>query len=52
MRKQDSAVSRRKFLKTSALAAGVATTGAIAMPNVSRAQTVTLKCEDYYNSTG
>ncbi len=40
-------VSRRKFLKTGALAAGAATAGTIAMPQVSRAQTVTWK----YQST-
>ena len=38
-------VSRRKFLKTSALAAGAATVGTVAMPQVSRAQTVTLKMQ-------
>jgi TRAP-type mannitol/chloroaromatic compound transport system substrate-binding protein len=43
MTKADSAtVSRRKFLKTGAVAAGVAA-GTVAMPNVSRAQTVTMK---------
>ncbi|MFN3868181.1 MAG: TRAP transporter substrate-binding protein [Hyphomicrobiaceae bacterium] len=36
-------VSRRKFLKGGALAAGVAATGTVAMPNVSRAETVKLK---------
>lgn len=36
-------VSRRKFLKTSAVAAGVAATGTVAMPNVSRAETVKFK---------
>ena len=38
-------VSRRKFLKTSALAAGAATVGTVAMPQVSRAQTATLKMQ-------
>ena len=38
-------VSRRRFLKTSALAAGAATVGTVAMPQVSRAQTVTLKMQ-------
>lgn len=38
-----SKVSRRKFLKTSAVAAGVAATGTVAMPNVSRAETVKFK---------
>ena len=42
-----SPVTRRKFLKTGALAAGAATAGTIAMPQVSRAQTVTWK----YQST-
>jgi TRAP-type mannitol/chloroaromatic compound transport system substrate-binding protein len=40
-------VSRRKFLKTGAVAAGVAAAGTVAMPQVSRAQTVTWK----YQST-
>ncbi len=43
MTTQAKAVSRRKFLKTGAVAAGVAATGTIAMPQVSRAQTVNLK---------
>jgi TRAP-type mannitol/chloroaromatic compound transport system substrate-binding protein len=44
MTKAESApVSRRKFLKTGAVAAGVAATGTVAMPNVSRAQTVSMK---------
>src|SRR5919108_831457 len=38
-------VGRRKFLKTGALAAGAAATGTLAMPQVSRAQTVTLKMQ-------
>ena len=38
-------VTRRKFLKTGALAAGAATAGSIAMPQVSRAQTATLKMQ-------
>jgi TRAP-type mannitol/chloroaromatic compound transport system substrate-binding protein len=37
------AVSRRKFLKTGAVAASVAAAGTVAMPNVSRAQTVKFK---------
>jgi TRAP-type mannitol/chloroaromatic compound transport system substrate-binding protein len=45
MKQQGSAVSRRKFLKTGAVAAGVATAGTIAMPQVSRAQTATLKMQ-------
>ena len=36
-------VSRRKFLKTGAVAAGAATVGTLAMPQVSRAQTVNFK---------
>jgi TRAP-type mannitol/chloroaromatic compound transport system substrate-binding protein len=44
---KQSKVSRRKFLKTGALAAGAVTAGTIAMPQVSRAQTVTWK----YQST-
>lgn len=38
-----STASRRKFLKGSALAAGTAVAGTVAMPNVSRAQTVKMK---------
>ncbi len=41
---QDKKLSRRKLLKGGAIAAGAAT-GAIAMPQVSRAQTVTLKMQ-------
>lgn len=37
MRQTSNAVSRRKFLKTGALAAGTAAAGAVAMPQVSRA---------------
>jgi hypothetical protein len=43
MTKTSGAVSRRKFLKTGALAAGTAAVGTVAMPQVSRAQTVTWK---------
>ena len=46
MAKNSKAVNRRRFLKGSALAAGAAA-GAVAMPQVSRAQTVTWK----YQST-
>ena len=42
---QDKKLSRRKLLKGGAIAAGAATTGVIAMPQVSRAQTVTLKMQ-------
>jgi TRAP-type mannitol/chloroaromatic compound transport system substrate-binding protein len=38
-----SSVSRRKFLKSGAVAAGAATVGTLAMPQVSRAQTVSFK---------
>lgn len=44
-------VSRRKFLKGSALAAGVAATGTVAMPNVSRAETVTLKMQSSWGAS-
>ena len=37
--------TRRKFLKAGALAAGAATVGTMAMPQVSRAQTATLKMQ-------
>ena len=45
MSKKADSVTRRKFLKTGAIAAGAATAGTIAMPQVSRAQTVTLKMQ-------
>jgi len=45
MSKKADSVTRRKFLKTGAIAAGAATVGTIAMPQVSRAQTVTLKMQ-------
>ncbi len=44
MTKKTDAVTRRKFIKGGAIAAG-ATAATIAMPNVSRAQTVTLKMQ-------
>ncbi len=44
---QSTSVSRRKFLKGAAVAAGAAATGSVAMPNVSRAETITWK----YQST-
>ena len=47
MTKDMKTVSRRRFLKTGAVAAGAATVGTVAMPQVSRAQTVTWK----YQST-
>ncbi len=43
-------VSRRKFLKGSAIAAGAATAGTVAMPNVSRAETTTLKMQTSWGS--
>ena len=52
MRQKTSPVTRRKFLKTGALAAGAATAGTIAMPQVSRAQTVTLKYGNCCKSRG
>ncbi|HEY5828001.1 MAG TPA: TRAP transporter substrate-binding protein [Hyphomicrobiaceae bacterium] len=45
MKQTTNAVSRRKFLKTGAVAAGTAAVGTVAMPQVSRAQTVTLKMQ-------
>src|SRR5262245_35652085 len=47
MSSQTSRVTRRKFLKTGAVAAGAATIGTVAMPQISRAQTVNFK----YQST-
>jgi TRAP-type mannitol/chloroaromatic compound transport system substrate-binding protein len=43
-------VSRRRFLKGSAVAAGVAATGTVAMPNVSRAETITLKMQSSWGA--
>jgi TRAP-type mannitol/chloroaromatic compound transport system substrate-binding protein len=43
-------VSRRKFLKGGAIAAG-ATAATVAMPNVSRAQTVTLRMQTSWTAT-
>ena len=42
--------SRRKFIKGAAVAAGAATVGTVAMPNVSRAQTVTMKFQSTWPS--
>ena len=42
---KDAQTSRRKFLKTGALAASAVATGAVAMPQVSRAQTTALKMQ-------
>src|SRR6185295_15834281 len=47
MSKDAQSFSRRKFLKSGALAAGAAATATVAMPQVSRAQTVTWR----YQST-
>ncbi|MFN4312439.1 MAG: TRAP transporter substrate-binding protein [Ferrovibrio sp.] len=43
--------SRRKFLKAGGLAAGAAAVGTFAMPNVSRAQTVTLKMQSSWTAS-
>jgi TRAP-type mannitol/chloroaromatic compound transport system substrate-binding protein len=45
MSSKTSSVSRRKFLKTGAVAAGAATLGTVAMPQVSRAQTTTFRMQ-------
>lgn len=42
--------SRRKFLKGGAIAAGTAVAGTVAMPNVSRAQTVKMKFQSTWPS--
>ncbi len=47
----DKTVSRRKFLKGTAVAAGVATAGTVAMPNVSRAETITLKMQSSWGAS-
>ncbi len=44
------AVNRRRFLKGSAVAAGTAAVGTVAMPNVSRAETVTLKMQSSWGA--
>lgn len=44
-------VSRRKFLKGGALAAGTAAAGTVAMPNVSRAETITLKMQSSWGAS-
>lgn len=43
-------VNRRRFLKGSAVAAGTAAVGTVAMPNVSRAETVTLKMQSSWGA--
>ncbi len=45
MSSKTSRVTRRKFLKTGAVAAGAATIGTVAMPQISRAQTATFKMQ-------
>ncbi|MCB1505657.1 MAG: TRAP transporter substrate-binding protein [Hyphomicrobiaceae bacterium] len=49
--KDNKPVSRRRFLKGSAVAAGVAATSTVAMPNVSRAETVTLKMQSAWGAS-
>ncbi|CFX64407.1 putative substrate-binding component of transporter [Candidatus Filomicrobium marinum] len=44
-------VSRRRFLKGSAIAAGTAAVGTVAMPNVSRAETITLKMQSSWGAS-
>ncbi|MBU1212862.1 MAG: TRAP transporter substrate-binding protein [Alphaproteobacteria bacterium] len=44
-------VNRRRFLKGSAVAAGTAAVGTVAMPNVSRAETVTLKMQSSWGAS-
>ena len=51
MSSKTSPVSRRKFLKTGAVAAGAATLGTVAMPQVSRAQTATLRMQTSWPAT-
>ncbi|MGH1418527.1 MAG: TRAP transporter substrate-binding protein [Hyphomicrobiaceae bacterium] len=47
---QDKTVSRRRFLKGSAVAAGTAATATVAMPNISRAETTVLKMQSSWGS--
>ncbi len=49
---QSTRVSRRRFLKGSAVAAGTAAAGTVAMPNVSRAETTVLKMQSSWGATG
>lgn len=44
-------VSRRRFLKGSAVAAGTVAAGTVAMPNVSRAETITLKMQSSWGAS-
>ncbi|HJZ43828.1 MAG TPA: ubiquinol-cytochrome c reductase iron-sulfur subunit N-terminal domain-containing protein, partial [Hyphomicrobiaceae bacterium] len=45
MKKEASSVTRRRFLKTGAIAAGTVAAGTVAMPQISRAQTTTFKMQ-------
>lgn len=45
MSRKTNPVTRRKFLKTGAVAAGATAIGTVAMPQISRAQTTTLKMQ-------
>jgi TRAP-type mannitol/chloroaromatic compound transport system substrate-binding protein len=45
MSRKSSQVSRRRFLKTGAVAAGATAIGAVAMPQISRAQTATFRMQ-------
>ncbi|MBX9926612.1 MAG: TRAP transporter substrate-binding protein [Hyphomicrobiaceae bacterium] len=47
---ENQTVNRRKFMKGGAVAAAVATTGVVAMPNVSRAQSVKMKFQSTWPS--
>ncbi len=47
---ENQTVNRRKFIKGGAVAATVATAGVVAMPNVSRAQTVKMKFQSTWPS--
>jgi TRAP-type mannitol/chloroaromatic compound transport system substrate-binding protein len=51
MSKKINPVTRRKFLKTSAVAASAAAVGTVAMPQVSRAQTATLRMQTSWPAT-
>jgi TRAP-type mannitol/chloroaromatic compound transport system substrate-binding protein len=51
MRTDAKSLSRRKFLRAGALAAGAAATGTVGFPQVSRAQTVTLKMQTSWPAT-
>lgn len=44
-------VTRRRFLKGSAIAAGTAAVGTVAMPNVSRAETINLKMQSSWGAS-